>query len=156
MTENRKRTFDAITETIKIIALILGGLWAITTWQSNQTDQADAAKRELQKPFFEKQLSLYIEASKTAARLAYLKEHNKNDEAVEARFWESYWGELAFAESGQVEDLMVEVCKQYFNLQQCHDPQMRSAIELAHQASQEVESSWNVRRTELSFPLPMK
>jgi hypothetical protein len=99
MTKERKRLFDVITESIKIIALIAGGIWAIITWQSEQKEHAVTAKRELQRPFYEKQLTLYLEASKVAAQLAYLKEHNKEDQAIEARFWQLYWGELALVES---------------------------------------------------------
>jgi len=51
-------------------------------------------------------------------------------EATEARFWELYWGELAFVESTvseeerggpkpSVERLMVEFCHHYFSPERC-------------------------------------
>jgi hypothetical protein len=85
-------------------------------------EQLKTAKRELERPYQEKKLSLYLDAARVLAHLAT--SPNLKKEATEARFWELYWGELPFVESRaseevpggppSVERLMVKFCEEYF------------------------------------------
>lgn len=131
--------------------------------QAEQTrrliEQNDRAKRELELPYDEKKLSLYLDAARVLAHLASSPSVDK--EATEARFWELYWGELAFVESQtadeesggpkpSVERLMVEFCNQYFEPSRCTSAnagnQARvgeaAAIRMARQASKEIRKRW--------------
>jgi ribosomal protein L14E/L6E/L27E len=131
--------------------------------------QLAALKRELQRPYEEKKLNLYLDAARVLAHLAASPSIDK--EKTEARFWELYWGELAFVESTtaeekqggppSVERLMVVFCHQYFQ----NDPSGRcskedvggpggimkvsttgekQAIDMARQASKEIRAQWEL------------
>jgi hypothetical protein len=128
-------------------------------------DQLAAAKRELQRPYEEKKLDLYLDAARVLAHLAT--SPGVDTERTETRFWELYWGELAFVESTaadedtggprpSVERLMVAFCQQYFGDERCSDQAgaagaappktarqgKRQAIEMARQASKEIRDRW--------------
>ena len=129
-------------------------------------EQLTAAKRDLQRPYQEKKLALYLDAARVVAHLA--SSPTVDREKMEARFWELYWGELAFVESRtaeegtggpnpSVENLMVQFCHQYFSPERCvggtaeargpvklqiNPADARAAIELAHGASKEIRDQW--------------
>jgi hypothetical protein len=67
-----------------------------TEQEKRSKEQLEATKRELQRPYQEKKLSLYLDASRVLAHLVATPDVNKD--ATEARFWELYWGELVFVE----------------------------------------------------------
>jgi hypothetical protein len=128
--------------------------------EQHAKEQLAATKLELARPYEEKKLALYLDAARVLAHLAASPDVDK--EKTEARFWELYWGELAFVESefkdeasGQnkpsVERLMVEFCHTYFSPEKCtaqggpggaqksqRTPIEAAAIEMAHQASREI------------------
>jgi hypothetical protein len=131
----------------------------LETREQHATETLATAKRELERPYEEKKLALYLDAARVLAHLAATPDVDK--EQTEARFWELYWGELAFVESQfkdeqtgsspSVERLMVQFCHVYFSPGKCTTidgpggSQMQSrtaieaaAIEMAHQASKEI------------------
>jgi hypothetical protein len=98
-----------IQETVKFLAgiiqtlfIVLGGGWAVYTFATQQEADIKATQRELARPYYEKQLSLYLDASRVVAHLAK-QPTGREKEELEARFWELYWGELAFVESNDIE-----------------------------------------------------
>jgi hypothetical protein len=135
-----------------------------TEQAQREKEQLAAIKRELERPYEEKKLALYLDAARVLAHLAA--SPNVDKESTEARFWELYWGELAFVESRTeyetkggpkpaVERLMVEFCQTYFGPDRCaksdrasKDPDQRTnpaeeaAINMARQASKEVRDRW--------------
>jgi hypothetical protein len=65
-------------------------------------EQLATAKRELERPYEEKKLALYLDAARVLAHLAA--SPDVDNKKTEARFWELYWGELAFVETEVAED----------------------------------------------------
>ena len=65
--------------------------------QQHAKETLSATKRELEAPYQERKLALYLDAARVLAHLAASPDVDK--EKTEARFWELYWGELAFVES---------------------------------------------------------
>jgi type II secretory pathway pseudopilin PulG len=140
--------------------------------QEHVAEQINAIRRELQRPYEEKKLNLYLEAARVLAHLVSTPDYEK--ERTEARFWELYWGELAFVESLQAEErkngplsverLMVQFCKQYFAAERCvQKPFLSSgpssvdlaqphALNLARHASAEVREKWEKIGNELIEP----
>jgi hypothetical protein len=95
-----------------VIVAMIGAAWTLYTWD-------EVAVRESQKPFLEKQLQLYVEASKVAAKLTTLPLRVAAGTAPEdtwdwanRRFWELHWGELVV-----VEDIPVRVAMSRFGQQ---------------------------------------
>jgi hypothetical protein len=123
---------------LQAAAIVLGGGWALWSYG-----------RQLEAPYDEKQLNLYLEAAKVVADLAKLPPGQDKVEA-EQRFWELYWGELSFVESRaedagskSIETRMVRFCSAYFGKEKCKpDSLSECAIYLSHKASDEIQAHW--------------
>jgi len=143
------------SELLQALAIIVAGLWAAFTYHNqsieqaaNARNQSAAVERELRRPYNEKKLTLYLDAARVAAHLTA--SPNSSDRAqTETRFWELYWGELAFVEStgdkSSIETLMVAVCERVFSKDRCHqnmDTPIGTAMLLSHGASSEIQQTW--------------
>jgi hypothetical protein len=155
-----RRNISFYAQVLQSAAIVLGGGWAVWTYhvqsqqqQKQAIDQVQSIKRELARPYDEKQLGLYLEASKIIADLATLPEGDERKKA-EQRFWELYWGELTFVESRMdgvegeksVEGMMVKFCEQVYPKEKCHsalsnDARLVAAVNFAHKASDEI-TTW--------------
>jgi hypothetical protein len=96
---------------LQVVTVVAGVSTAVATFVYHSIDQRDRAAEqerhtreqlenvqiELQKPYQVKKLQLYLDAARVLAHLASSPSVEK--EKSEARFWELYWGELAFVES---------------------------------------------------------
>ncbi|MGH6925186.1 MAG: hypothetical protein ACRED5_15750 [Propylenella sp.] len=144
-----------VSDVLQAFAIIFTIVWAATTFRHQVLTEAEATRRELSRPYAEKQLDLYLDAARVVAHLAAAAPDSPDRAATETRFWELYWGELAFVESRtrdeaaggppSVERLMVEFCNQHFAPQKCNSsagPGLPAAINLARQASDEVRRRW--------------
>lgn len=148
-----------IGDALQPFVIVFGGLFALMTYVDAANKDQDARLRELQRPYYDKQLDLYLEAARVAAHLAASPPTDPvAKEELVARFWELYWGQLAFVESRggsaqsttgtPVEALMVRVCESYVSADdpaKCHAAEnqaLTAAINLAHQASDEIRSRW--------------
>jgi hypothetical protein len=102
---------------VPLIIAALGFVWGVYQYFQGQKVRAEQIKLdqdreavqrriEARRPFLEKQLTLYTEASIAAATIA-----TSNDAAAIAkaktRFHELYWGELALVEDSPVEQAMM-------------------------------------------------
>ena len=123
-------------------------LGALVTFGLSEWHKSTERSIELSRPYYEKQLDLYLESARVAARLAALKKDDPSYPETVNRFWELYWGELAFVESESVERLMVEICRTYVspeNKSRCTsspDSHQGQALALAHHESQEIRRRW--------------
>ena len=153
----KKETREAVKfwlDCLQVIS-ILGGiaiLWfTIYKYQHDERAQLEAVARDLSKPYEEKRLNLYLEAAKVLAHLAATPQVDQD--VTIARFWELYWGELAFVESSQVEGAMVSFCNAAFSAgcttsseaKGAFNPSPRLealAIDFAHLAQSEIRSLW--------------
>ena len=148
-----------IGEALQPFAIIAGGAIALVTYLHSVRNDRDLRERELSRAFYEKQLDLYLESARLAARFAAVSPDPQRETNV-ARFWELYWGELALVESRAndpciqdpaktVEGLMVGICTTYVSKDdptKCHpgnNPNLASAINLAHQESDEIKDRWH-------------
>jgi hypothetical protein len=150
-------------ENLKLIGaaaqpLVLIG--ALLTFVYTERQKSIDRINELSRPYYVKQLDLYLESARVTARLAAMKKDDPGYQETVNRFWELYWGELAFVESRpqdrekfadgkSVEELMVGICREYVspdNPGKCtsteNSPQAR-AIALAHHESEEIRSRWS-------------
>jgi hypothetical protein len=91
-----------------VLAGLIGAVWTLYTWD-------EIAVRESQKPFLEKQLQYYVEASKVAAQLTVLPLRasagaapEETWDAANRRFWELHWGELVVVEDRPVGAAMAQ------------------------------------------------
>ena len=91
-----------------VVVGLIGAGWTLYTWD-------EVAVRESQKPFLEKQLQYYVEASKVAAKLTVLPLRapagiapEETWEGANRRFWELHWGELVVVEDRAVGAAMAQ------------------------------------------------
>lgn len=107
---------ESLGTVIAVIGATISFCWGVWTWRIARLDGIAAAERarqattesrriEATRPFLEKQLALYSEATCVCARIA---SSETPDGASVARFWELYWGELALVENRDVESAMVD------------------------------------------------
>lgn len=149
----RPATFDEALKLIGALGALLSFAWGVWVWrdQSNTRLQqaraesesaAESRRVEATKPFLERQLKLYTEASQVAALIA-----TSNDAAQVAksteRFWQLYWGELALVENREVEAAMVQYGNALDNPSDRATLRQRS-LDLAKACRLSLDRSWGI------------
>ncbi|MBI1735352.1 MAG: hypothetical protein HYR51_09275 [Candidatus Rokubacteria bacterium] len=110
-------TFDQWLKVLGLVGAMASFIWGVYQWRVKSDHELTQAryeaarlvasrKIEATKPFLERQLKLYTDASQIAAVLATTRDGAERAKATK-RFWELYWGELALVENEAVETAMV-------------------------------------------------
>lgn len=154
-----------ITLVITIVGSVGGGVVYLETrieQARKRIDEAQRAererlfnvKKEFQKPFYQRQMDLCLEASGAAATLATARDR-KAAEAAHATFWRLYWGPLAAVEqSEQSSDASPQVAAKmvdYGNMlrascqtRPCPSGDLEQAsLELAHECRRLFRQAWD-------------
>ena len=92
---------------LPLIGAVVAFSWGIYQYVDTQTSQAEIRKIEARKPFLERQLKLYTEATQVASKIANCDDCPEMTK-IKNRFWELYYGELALVEDRRVESAMVQ------------------------------------------------
>jgi hypothetical protein len=141
MDEQQHRRIDIGIKLITAVLAIIGagmGLWKYF----------DAAEKEFRKPYWERQISFYFQATSSAAILATSHDQKTLKEA-EAKFWELYWGPLALVEDRRVEAAMVRY-GDCLEDKKCNGNSLQQlSLNLAHTCRQSLGASWNLKLEEL-------
>lgn len=134
---------------LELLKVLVGAIAATSTllgvsWQWRQAHMArsQSALVEARQPFLTRQLELYGEAAKVAARIATTDDEKELGEAT-TRFWQLYWGELALVEDRDVEAAMVafgEAMKTSAKKAQ----QQSLSLDLAHAIRRSLDRSWGI------------
>jgi len=108
----------------------------------------DKAGMESRKPFLERQLVYYLDASSQAAILATSSDAKEINSAA-AAFWRLYWGPLLVVEDKAVADAMVQLgrCLQERDIDKtrCDQNSLKQrALALARACRSSIETSWGV------------
>jgi hypothetical protein len=115
--------------------------WGVFQFLSVQQLQTETRRIEATRPFLDRQLKLYTEATQAAATLATSKKEAELTTA-KARFWALYWGELALVEDKRVEAAMVKFGEALTN--GSGDLKVLS-LDLAHACRESLAESWGVK-----------
>jgi hypothetical protein len=157
-------TFDQWLKFFSIAGAIGSFVWGVWVWQDKadkERNQArlDAAKYaetrrvEAAKPFLDKQLTLFTEATQVASYIANAPSRASAARRIE-RFWQLYWGELPLVERGDVAKAMIAF-GEGLNAQQSPQVLRGLALDLAHACRDELAVSWGTdawRRASPSSP----
>src|ERR1700730_13597608 len=101
MDEDRSRFIDAVTKTVAVAAVVLGGGWTVYTYFKTRENEARTTLIEARKPFETRRLELYLEISRSAAKLA--ESTDKKEYKAEYRhFYELSIGPLALVGDREV------------------------------------------------------
>lgn len=99
-------SLDGWIKLLSILGAVVTFGWGVLQFITMQNTLAETKRIEATKPFLERQLKLYTDATQTAATLATSVDPIEL-EAANYRFWSLYWGELALVEDKEVEAAMV-------------------------------------------------
>jgi hypothetical protein len=101
-------SFESAIKVLSILGAVATFAWGVFQYDQTQKQQAETRRIEATKPFLERQLALYTEATQIASTIATTNDKSKRESALE-RFWALYWGELALVEDAFVEGAMVKL-----------------------------------------------
>jgi len=153
-------SFKETLELLTPVGAVASFIWGIWVWRDKSEKElvqarieekrlADEAERlaesrriEATKPFLERQLTLYVEASQVAAKIATSTDVNEVTEAKQ-RFWELFWGELALVENKAVEAAMMDLRDAIRDGEPREELEQRS-LALAHTCRISLDESWGI------------
>lgn len=139
------------------LATVLGAVgsfaWGIWVWHDGTVKQLAAQERESQRlsetrrieatrPFLDRQLALYTEASQVVAKLAS-GETGEGAAKARSRFWQLYLGELALVEDREVEAAMVTFGTALEN-GEAPSSLRGLSVRLAHACRKSLDESWGI------------
>jgi hypothetical protein len=147
-------TFDNGLKILTVLGAIASFLWGVYQWREKSSQELEAQKQEsarlvetrrieATKPFLERQLALYAEATKIAAQVATQGNSDSGKKAL-ARFWELYWGELALVENRSVEAAMKrmgDALRANASTQELE----QASLAVAHACRESLDRSWGIR-----------
>lgn len=132
---------------IRVLSM-LGGVvafgWGVFQFIAAQNAQAETRRIEATKPFLERQLKLYTEATQAVATLATSKDADELD-AASRKFWSLYWGELALVEDQKVEAAMVQLGRT-LEAGSVGQQLQQHSLALAHACRESLAESWGVKQ----------
>ena len=145
-----------IEQWLKVLGVagaIASFVWGVFVWKEKseadrdlqriETERLAQSRRiEATKPFLERQLKLYTEATEVAAVIATSSDEAQKSDALE-RFWQLYWGELALVENKEVEQAMValgEAIKAKAN----RGALEQASLRLARACRRSLDNSWGI------------
>jgi hypothetical protein len=148
--EQSRENWGFVFKGLQALAIVGGAIWALWTYSQNSREQQEAIRRELRKPYDEKQLSLYLEAARVLAHLSVSPDVQRAEN--EARFWELYWGELPFVEDKTVRTKMAAFCFATFGENRCgekpdvkvsENAPINAAIDMSRTAGCLIRARWS-------------
>ena len=136
-----------IEKTLKLVGAVvtLGGLaLGVANYLATIRRDVETRSLEARKQYLTRQLELYTEATRAAAKLATSDQKSPEFVAAQHRFWELYWGELSMVENAEVETAMKRMgdclngdCRGCADLKRC-------SLGLAHACRRSLADSWGV------------
>ncbi len=136
-------TFDEWFKLLSVAGAIASFLWGVWVWKDKSYKELAQQRIEATKPFLERQLKLYTEASQVAALIATSDEKSETQKAV-TRFWQLYWGELALVENKEVESEMVAMGRA-ITTGANRDALQQASLSLAHACRESLDKSWGIQ-----------
>ena len=97
---------EVIIRLLTILGAVVAFSWGVFKYFEDNKNLVESRRIEATKPFLERQLKLYTEATQVASTIANT-EDSPERRAAEERFYLLYWGELVMVENEGVEAAMV-------------------------------------------------
>ena len=136
---------DSIGKTVQVIAVVVGVVISILSFNQTREKEAEARRLEAQKPYLELRQKLYVEAVKSAGVLSNPDGHTKDELRIaKQRFRELYVTELSMVEAP-------EVALQMHTLAETIDPDLTkftraqsAAYDLSHALRDSFVLDWRI------------
>ena len=137
-------TLDTWVKVLTLVGAVVAFVWGAYQFLATQRTQAETRRIEATRPFLERQLKLYTEATQSAATMAT--SSSKEEVALATqRFWSLFWGELALVEDKRVEAAMVQFGRALDEGKTGNELRGVS-LELAHACRDSLADSWGVKQ----------
>jgi hypothetical protein len=151
MSETRQSRFESGLKLLSPLLAVAAFFWGIYTYRDTAQQQlaregvearrtAETRRIEATRPYLDKQLALYTEATKVTAIIATSADSEEIEKAM-TRFKELYWGELALVERNDVARAMVSF-REAVDANKGQDALAPLALRLAHACRDELAASW--------------
>lgn len=137
-------TWD-VDRTLKAIAIagaMITFAWGVFQYFDGREREASVRRIEAMKPFLDRQLALYTEATQVAAAIAASTDALEREAALQ-RFWRLYYGELVLVEDRSVEAAMVAFGRTLERSKEAPELQ-QLALQLARACRESLAVSWGV------------
>lgn len=135
---------DGWIRTLSLLGAVVAFAWGVFQFLAAQALQVETRRIEATKPFLERQLNLYTEATQAAAMLATSNDPTELNSARK-KFWSLYWGELALVEDKQVEAAMVKFGRA-FEAGGAGQKLQQHSLDIAHACRDSLAESWGVKQ----------
>src|ERR1700686_1520426 len=106
MNDHEYKQWDLRIKIATLVAAAIGGVWALCSYRLT-------TEKEFRRPLWDKQLSLYFDASVAAGKIATLPASSKDRESSISDFWNLYFGPLVVVEDDE------NVCKAMVDFGNC-------------------------------------
>ena len=151
MSEPRQDRFEAMLKLLSPLLAIAAFCWGIYTYRDTARQNiakeiavaarsAETRRIEATRPYLDKQLALYTEATHVTAIIATSHDTTEVAKATR-RFRELYWGELGLVERESVARAMVSF-REALDANRPQDDLGPLALTLAHACRDELALSW--------------
>ena len=148
-------SFDDVIKLLTAIGAVGSFFWGIWVWRDKSNKEiyqakveaerlAESRRIEATKPFLERQLRLYTEASQVTAKIA-TSTNEKELADAKKRFWQLYWGELALVENQEVEAAMVKLGRALEHSSPQNELIKQLSLKLAHACRKSLDLSWGIQ-----------
>ena len=137
-------TLDTWVKVLTLVGAVVAFVWGAYQFLATQRTQAETRRIEATRPFLERQLKLYTEATQSAATMATSSSKEEVASATQ-RFWSLFWGELALVEDKRVEAAMVQFGRALDEGKTGNELRGVS-LELAHACRDSLADSWGVKQ----------
>ena len=135
-------SLEASVKILSILGAVIAFAWGVVQFTVTQKQQAETRRIEATKPFLERQLALYTEATQVSSTIATTSDSKKKEQALD-RFWSLYWGQLALVEDAFVEGAMVKL-GEALQKKSSDEEVKQLALNLAHACRNSLARSWGV------------
>ena len=144
MDESTFRRTTIALQIVSLFVLIVGGVFALWRYY-------DFTENDFKRPFWEKQIELYVQASGAASTLATA-ERGTNWDKARATFWKLYYGPLSIVEDEPVERAMVKFGKKLKEFEAGNGPRSKlqnESLSLSHTIRESIGRDWKTKLGEL-------
>jgi hypothetical protein len=142
--ESSKISLEATLKILTMIGTIVAFCWGAYQFILTQRGQAETRRIEATRPFLDRQLKLYTDATQATATMAT---SASRDEIAAARskFFLLFWGELVMVEDSNVESAMVEFRNALIAGKEGPELEQLS-LTLARSCRNSLAQSWGVKQ----------
>ncbi|WP_139176074.1 MULTISPECIES: hypothetical protein [unclassified Janthinobacterium] len=139
-----KMSLESMLKILTMIGTILAFFWGAYQFIATQRGQAETRRIEATRPFLDRQLKLYTDATQATATMAT---STSQDEIAAARskFFLLFWGELVMVEDRNVESAMVEF-RNALNAGKEGPELEQLSLALARSCRNSLAQSWGVKQ----------